>query len=62
MFSLTLILTAVLLGRDIPAFWWVLISVYLVGGVLFVTIGVMGFARLRRKQASDLEKIKNTYV
>lgn len=60
-FSLTLLLTALLLARVVDPIWWALIGVYLVTGIGFVAYGVVGFSRTRRIQENDLANLARKY-
>ena len=61
-FALTLLLTAILLGRNIDPLWWILIALYLVTGVGVVAYGVYGFGKTRRLQNEELQALTKKYV
>ncbi len=61
-FSLTLVLTGVLLEKEIPVLWWVLIAVYLFTGVGFIAYALVGFGRTRRLEESELQRIGQRYT
>ncbi len=61
-FSLTLLLTALLIAQRVEPAWWALIVVYLVTGVGFVAYGVLGFGRTKRLQEAELHELARRYV
>ncbi|HEX9097934.1 MAG TPA: hypothetical protein VF956_00430 [Candidatus Dormibacteraeota bacterium] len=61
-FSLTILLTAILLKGDIPAFLWGLIGIYLATGIGFIAFGSVGFRRTRRLQQSELSALAQKYL
>lgn len=61
-FSLTLLLTALLIAQRVDPAWWALIVVYLVTGVGFVAYGVLGFGRTKRLQENELQELARRYV
>ena len=61
-FSLTILLTAVLLKGDIPALLWVLVAIYLVTGIGFIIFGSVGFRRTRRLQQSEFAGLAEKYL
>jgi hypothetical protein len=61
-FSLTILLTAVLLKGDIPAFIWVLIAFYLMTGIFFLIYASTGFRRTRRRRQAELTRLAVKYL
>ncbi len=61
-FSITLILTALLVEKSLSVFWYVLMAVYLVTGIGFVTFGILGFAKLKKVEEEHLAKIEKDRV
>lgn len=61
-FSLTILLTAILLKGGTPTFLWGLIGIYLVTGIGFIVFGSVGFRRTRRLQQSELSKLVEKYL
>lgn len=61
-FSITLILTAVLLDKPLPVSWLVLMVVYLSVGIGFFTFGIRGFGNLRRQSRKQLADLRKKFV
>jgi hypothetical protein len=61
-FSLTILLTAILLKGDIPAFMWALIVIYLATGIGFIGYASYGFGRTKRSRAAELERLTGKYL
>jgi hypothetical protein len=61
-FSLTILLTAVLLKGEVPAFILVLIALYLMTGIFFLVYASLGFRRTRRRRQAELTKLAEKYL
>lgn len=61
-FSITLILTAVLLDRPLSAYWLALMAIYLGTGVGFIAFGVLGFGKLKRIEGEELRILRERFV
>ncbi len=61
-FSLTILLTAVLLKGEIPAFMWVLVGVYLATGIGFIAYASWGFGRTKRRRQAEMTRLAGKYL
>ena len=61
-FSLTILLTAVLLKGAVPLFIWALIVIYLLTGIFFLAYGSIGFRRTRHRRKTEMARLADKYL